>query len=579
MPPNDCQPSFAPRLALCAHFGNRVGCIENQRHSMILRHNKMGCMHILRLVMGVLSLSSVSGRGNDVIFGDIRRRDQEFCEDGILRELKANLDVIIDIDSSGCDSEEALFDIGQVIRKVVKEVEAQIPRYENEKMETTVCPLPILEAVETRFLRASYDDREELDRYLQANKKNRKKIKKRPSKRRYRYRGGVKCQRCLTRLNNSDRRRLQDQADRICEKADIAVFAADMAGTAVENADETLEYLRKEAMECDELKSSTEALANANSLVQQCKDSKQIALNESKRARQQCQMARAAQSQSELQRYDQLASTATNDAVNAARNAKRRYVLLRNSLEKNVCTGNVQENNGPMVTIEQVCNEADMAECASDLAVTAVSNAAETFAVLKDRALECDDLLTLQPVITNAKGALGEARRAMRFAKNGAKKARARCGNAREATSGSELMGYMQEAEQASEDVVNAAEQARIGYLLLKDELEKLDVCEIAPSPVDLALGVESPDDGVVRESEFQDESLYETTLKDWLVGMARALYDTLPGRLMEEYDNATFPKGCNIEGFDVKIRIDVLESSQELTFWVTEETCEKDEF
>ena len=171
-------------------------------------------------------------------------------------------------------------------------------------------------------------------------------------------------------------------------------------------------------------------------------------------------------------------------------------------------------------------------------------------------------------MVTNAKGSLLETRKCQKLAKNGAQKAKAQCINARDATSGVELMEYMRNAEQASEDAMNMADKARVGYLLLKDELEGLDLCEIAQSPI------ANEDTPTPEEPQFEDESLYQP-LREWLVTLARALYDKIPERLEREYAKARFPPGCKIDGFDVKIRIDVLESSQQLVLWISKESCD----
>lgn len=527
-------------------------------------------LRLVRLLAFVLSLISVKGRQEGLIFGHTQRRDLQqgdnfLCEDGILRELKANLDIIISDVSSGCSNENALIDIGAVIQDVVAEVEEDIPRYENENMETLVCPLPLIEFEKVRLLRADDMGIEDSGRDLQKKKKKEK-------RRRYRYRGGVKCQRCLRR--NSDRR-LQDLVESTCNKADIAVFAADMAATAIQNAVEAINYLKKKAIECEDLKLAAEAVTNGKTLLQQCRDSHEIAMNEAKRARSQCTQSRNAGPGDDVRQFEQLAGTASNDALNAARNAKRRYIILRDSLDQNVCDRIVQEPDGSSVTIDQVCREAGLADFGSDIAASAVSHAAETYSILRQRALECDNILELQPVITNAKHSLQTTRRQSKMAKNGAKKANNQCSKAKKATSGAELLEYMQVAEKASDDALDAAEQTRTGDKALQDELDRLDVCDIARSPISPPER-ESPDQGMQAppQGEYEDESIYEQSLKDWLVTLARALYDTLPKRLMEEYEQSTFPPGCNLKGFDVKIRIEVLESSQELTFFVTEEAC-----
>lgn len=182
-----------------------------------------------------------------------------------------------------------------------------------------------------------------------------------PPRQRYRYRGGVKC---LQRLNDSDRR-LQNKA---CKSADIADFAADMAATAVENTGKAFDYLREEAMECEDLQNAAEFITNAKALVQQCKEGQKLANEEAKRAQLQCQKATNAGPLSEIQKHEELAETASKDAVNATRNAKRRYILLRDSLHNNVCGSRARPSSELGVTIEQVCGESEIAEFGFDIA-------------------------------------------------------------------------------------------------------------------------------------------------------------------------------------------------------------------
>lgn len=535
-------------------------------------------VYLLFKAVCLLSLNRVSGRLNDVDLDafdvDVRRREQQdlFCSDGQLRELYANIDIMIEDIGSGC--EDSLFDIGQVLQDVVSEVEEDIPMYENERMETTICPYPVIEKEgEFRLLRETSVDLEE--RKLRKKKKKKKKpTRTLTGTQRYRYRGGVKCQRCLQRLNNSDRR-LQYKA---CDNADVAEFAADMAATAVENAGKAFDYLKEKAIECDDLQNGAEFITNAKILVQQCREGRRLASNKAKIARLECEEARNAGPLSQIQKHEKLAETASNEAINAARNTKRRYILLRDSLGNNVCSSQARPGSSSSVSVDQVCRESDIAQFGYLVSATAAKNAAECFKDLRQRALECDDLLRLQELVTDARKPLEETRKAMKVAKNGERIANAQCNQARKADSSSELAKYMQVAERASEDSLREAEEARVGYLLIKNELEQLDECKIVQSPIAPAVSetssqeTEPPDAG----QEFEDETIYEQTLRDWLVLLARSLYDMLPKRLMEEYEQATFPKGCKVSGFDVKIRIDVLESSQELVFWVTEDTCDE---
>ena len=532
-------------------------------------------IYLLFTAMCLLSLNRASGRLDDVDFDssdvlDLRRRAQQdlFCSDGQLREMYANIDIMIEDIGSGC--EESLFDIGRVLQDVVSEVEEDIPMYENERMETTICPYPVIEEEGGfRLLRETSEG-------IQERSLKKKKETRTPERRqRYRYRGGVKCQRCLQRLNNSDRR-LQYKA---CNNADVAEFAADMAATAVENAGKAFDYLKEKAIECDDLQNGAEFITNAKALVKQCREGQRLASNEAKRARLECEEARNAGPLSEIRKHEQIAETASNDAMNAARNTKRRYILLRDSLGNNVCTSRARPSSGSGVSVDQVCRESDIAQFGSFISATAVKNAAECFKDLRQRALECDELLRLQELVTDARILLEEARKARKLAKDGERIAKTQCNKAIKANSSSQLMEYMQLAEQASEDSLREAEEARVGYLIIKDELEQLDECKIDQSPIASAVrpeysseASEPPDAG----REFEDETIYEQTLRDWLVLLARSLYDTLPKRLVEEYKQATFPKGCKVIGFDVKIRIDVLESSQELVIWVSEDKCDE---
>ena len=264
-----------------------------------------------------------------------------------------------------------------MLQQIVDEIEKDIPVYKNERIETNVCPNPIIEVDETRRLRIRLDVFQESDRNLQQKKKQT------PPRNRYRYRGGIRCQRCLEKLNNSDRR-LQSIADSTCKKADVAIFAADMATTAVKNAGEAIAYLRKQAMECEDLVIGTEAITFAKALVQECREARKLALEEAKHAKAQCQKARnAGDDDKQIREYDQLAGTASNDAVNAARNAKSRYILLRDSLDNNLCNATVQDENRSSITIDRVCHEADAAEFGADLAGSAVKDAIGIYSKLK----------------------------------------------------------------------------------------------------------------------------------------------------------------------------------------------------
>jgi TusA-related sulfurtransferase len=168
--------------------------------------------------------------------------------------------------------------IGAILQEVVDKVEEEIPEYENETMETTVCPLPIVELA-TRLL----------------DKSNRE-VQKTGG--RYIYRGGGKCRRC--RQNNNDRRFLQS-VEAACLNTDTALFGAnltDLAETAVEAVSDAFLNLKEIALECPNLKSGKILVIWVIEILKECKAAMIRARNAVKKARDQRQQAEQKQSTS-----------------------------------------------------------------------------------------------------------------------------------------------------------------------------------------------------------------------------------------------------------------------------------------
>lgn len=96
--------------------------------------------------------------------------------------------------------------------------------------------------------------------------------------------------------------------------------------------------------------------------------------------------------------------SASDDAVNAARNARNSYFRLRDDLNTNVCFQEPHTDNAAVITIRTVCHQADLAEFGADLAATAVIGAGDSFSELKEPVMECKDLPSSQDLVTGAKG-------------------------------------------------------------------------------------------------------------------------------------------------------------------------------
>jgi hypothetical protein len=102
----------------------------------------------IRLVfLAVLSIAA--GLDASILSLGVRRinEDVNFCPyyDETEERLLYNIDIVIEgVGGEGCGDADFL-KIGEIIQKIVTEVESGIPKYKNEKMETMICKAPIVE--------------------------------------------------------------------------------------------------------------------------------------------------------------------------------------------------------------------------------------------------------------------------------------------------------------------------------------------------------------------------------------------------------------------------------------------------
>lgn len=272
----------------------------------------------------------------------------------------------------------------------------------------------------------------------------------------------------------------------------MASYAASIASAATKSSTKVLNDLRKYVLKyCEFTSSGQETVLKAKEWMQEAREAQKIAEQEAKRAETQCTQAKTATSDLELMQYARTAATASNDAVNAAENAKSRYNLLRDELDTNICYQEPVQDNGA-VTIQGICLQADIAEFGADMAATAVMSGGDSISQLKKMAIECADLSTTRDVLVDAKASLGKIKRSQKLARNAAKKARTLCQNAARATSGTQLLQYMDEARKIVGKVMDATERADSQNRNLSDLAGQRSICFSQKGPPSTDISVKS---------------------------------------------------------------------------------------
>lgn len=115
-------------------------------------------------------------------------------------KLYYNIAIFIEGIGQGCESYD-LYNIGELLQRVVDEVEEEIPEYKRaERMETTICPFPEEENLKRHLRARSTEAIANLNGVQQGNRP------RELARNRYKYRGSGKCLRC--RAQNSDRHRI-----------------------------------------------------------------------------------------------------------------------------------------------------------------------------------------------------------------------------------------------------------------------------------------------------------------------------------------------------------------------------------
>lgn len=535
------------------------GPLIKRGETNVVAHNKK---MVIRLVF-LMTLALAAGVDDPIISHEVRRlpKADNFCpfENASEEKLLYNVDIFVEGVGEGC-GEDDLRQIGEILQKVVREVEAGIPEYNYEYMRTVICKMPIFEG-------------DESNRELQTRRVGR-----------YRYRGGGECKRC--RKNNNDRRFLQEAvtAEDACQMANSAVDGADLAEKAVENAQEAFLALKETVFECPNLRAGATLFTWATGALKECETVYQEALSITQAAIRLCQQAKRASSESQQPLVKQ-AAEASNYAMNAIDQAQQLCSEMQDRHENiDVCN---QPIEGPSNNrTEEASAMADLATFGAQMSARAVQKANELFRALRTRAMECGD----SEVISSARAQLMASRKAKKQAKTEATRSKSLAQQASDATSEEELIQRVKLVEESSSTAFAAAQRARYSYSLIKDELEH-PICgktyrsppEYSPStsptvfpetasPTD-GSNTEQPSTGPALEGGAIDgvQENDSAPLKEWLVEFMTKLYDKIPENVVKAYLDA---KTCDLEAFNVAIRIDALEQLDEEQMLITKKDC-----
>jgi hypothetical protein len=485
-------------------------------------------------------LSIAAGSDAPILTHKVRHlidEGDDFCPyaDATQERLLYNIDIQVH-GLDGCGDDD-LLKVGTILQKVVEEVEVEIPKYDYEDMQTTICPKPVVEAAR-RGLRLAESNRElaKAARYL--------------------YKGGGRCRRC--RRNNSDRRLHQESVsyETTCLDTDKAIYDADLAHlaeVAVVAVGDAISDLKETALECPNLRAGKTLVMWAKEILEECTAAHQESLDAVARATAQCQQANFASSEAEIEPLIQQAAAAFDAAMNAVDKIQQLYSEMKDKLETtDVC-------NQPIEGLEDISvggasSMAEMATFLAEMSATAFMKAKEVFSELRERVMACEDSMVGTQLIESARAQLVATRKANKQAVRNAGISRRHAQQAKAATSQEELIQRVQMAKESSELAFPAAERARYSYSLIREELER-PICGETPAP-------STP---VMQEKEG-------TTLEQWLMILMDKLYDRIPQHIVNVFVES---KTCSLEGAIIYIRIEALELRGEENRLITKEDCD----
>jgi hypothetical protein len=342
----------------------------------------------------------------------------------------------------------------------------------------------------------------------------------------------------------------------VCERVNVAIYGAELAGTAFKNTNAAFNELREQAVECLDLTSGQVSVTRGKELLAQSKTAKTLAQKLSKEAAEQCRKAKAKTnpSSSKLREHLQLASEAASGSMDVAQNAKNLYVQLRDSIN-DICFQKQRIVTNDEISAESVCRHADVASFGAEIVAAGLAKGNEAFFSIREQAMECNDWYLGNEVATNAQRTLAETQRGRRLVSNGARRARKECQRAKQATTSDQVKQSLSKVKTFASDSMKAARQAQASYFDVRNSLDfSSSICGGADSP-DIGASFEAS-----NSSYYMEGTDSTIPLKVWVIKLANMLYEKIPSELIEKYGRSPTPQSCQFEGFKVEISIDVFE-------------------
>jgi hypothetical protein len=342
---------------------------------------------IVFMLLLLSSSSSFSASYNVVANGQELQDDDTPLECPVEDEerLYYNIDIYVEATSENCD-EFDLVGIGELLQRLVNEVEADIPEYEEtERMETIVCPRPASEQdLEARKL-LFHPEFQQIETTAQPPTQPPRRRRRR--KRRYTYKGSGRCRRCKT--NNNDRRlgihpwdsiitvfkaahdTLEDiieedmlsfqqgrqlrRGDGVCRHFQIANDASKRVASTAASADSVLFTLQESASECNNLIVGQQVIEVAQDWLSVMQQLQELAAKQARKAKFQCNKARKKSSKKILKKR---LKRANEVATKTAQSAEMSYDGIQDLVASYVCEdGNVGNNSTLLQWLDELSDE------------------------------------------------------------------------------------------------------------------------------------------------------------------------------------------------------------------------------
>jgi hypothetical protein len=373
----------------------------------------------------------------------------------------------------------------------------------------------------------------------------------------------------------------------VCERSDSALFFSQMADTIFMNANKTFEQLEERALECNDLERGEVWVVRAKEFLSLCQQEQEMAREQAKVSKSQCDKAQRAESDMELREYFQIAQISFKATRNAAEDVKQRYAILLDELERDLCSQGRRKMRQKGVTAEMVCQYAQVATSASGLVASVFAQANDARASLQETAMDCTDSYSSQEPIEAANEWLVSIQKSLKVASNGARKANLECNKANRVKSPEALRNCLNKAKRFARVALKAETRAETSSAEVKDIAESY-YCQGMEEEMEAAADEdESYEEELTYEERTyeegangegaQEEGVYVggtygyeeegniesgSSLDLWLNELSDILHKRIPFELVEFYGDTTDPDGCTLEAVIGYVEIQAYQES-----------------